>query len=146
MTMLASLPWLWMPRPIGAAFAQTLRTAAQRHLTAELGTLGAALVRFLYGLPFAVAWLLVQHLRSPSALPDIGAVFMLWVACGAVAQIAATALLLQVMADRNFALGVAYSKTEVVQAAVVGVVLPGAPLSPAIALWAAIASVGVALF
>jgi hypothetical protein len=38
-----------MPITIGAALAQTLRNAAQRHLTAELGTLGATLVRFLYG-------------------------------------------------------------------------------------------------
>jgi hypothetical protein len=37
------------PITIWAAFAQTVRNAAQRHLTAELGTLGATLVRFLYG-------------------------------------------------------------------------------------------------
>ena len=49
--------WLWIPITIWAAFAQTLRNAAQRHLTAELGTLGATLIRFLYGLPFAFAWL-----------------------------------------------------------------------------------------
>ena len=39
--------WLWIPVTIWAAFAQTLRNAAQRSLTAELGTLGATLVRFL---------------------------------------------------------------------------------------------------
>ena len=43
--------WLWIPVTIWAAFAQTIRNAAQRHLTAELGTLGATLVRFLYGMP-----------------------------------------------------------------------------------------------
>jgi hypothetical protein len=32
---------------------------------------------------------------------------------GAVSQIGATALLLRTMQERNFALGVAYSKTEV---------------------------------
>jgi drug/metabolite transporter (DMT)-like permease len=31
---------LWIPITIWAAFAQTDRNAAQRHLTAELGTLG----------------------------------------------------------------------------------------------------------
>ena len=33
--------WLWIPVTIWAAFAQTVRNAAQRSLTAELGTLGA---------------------------------------------------------------------------------------------------------
>jgi hypothetical protein len=49
--------WLWIPVTIWAAFAQTIRNAVQRGLTAELGTLGATLVRFLYGLPFAALWL-----------------------------------------------------------------------------------------
>ena len=31
-------PWLWIVITIGAGFAQTLRNAAQKHLTAELGT------------------------------------------------------------------------------------------------------------
>ncbi len=35
------------------AWAQTARNAAQRTLTAQVGTLGPTLVRFLYGLPFA---------------------------------------------------------------------------------------------
>ena len=49
--------WLWIPITIAAAAAQTLRNATQRHLSADLGTLGATLVRFLYGLPFAALWL-----------------------------------------------------------------------------------------
>ena len=39
--------WLWIPVTVWAAFAQTLRNAAQRHLVTDLGTLGATLVRFL---------------------------------------------------------------------------------------------------
>ena len=49
--------WAWIPIVIWAAVAQTIRNAAQRSLVTELGTLSATLVRFLYGLPFAVAWL-----------------------------------------------------------------------------------------
>ena len=49
--------WLWIPLTIWAGFAQTLRNAAQRHLVGELGTLGATLVRFLFGLPFALIYL-----------------------------------------------------------------------------------------
>jgi hypothetical protein len=37
---LTPVDWLWIPVTVWAALAQTLRNAAQRHLTAELGTLG----------------------------------------------------------------------------------------------------------
>jgi drug/metabolite transporter (DMT)-like permease len=123
--------WLWIPVTLWAAFAQTVRNAAQRHLTAELGTLGATLVRFLYGLPFAALWLLAVSIFTSSALPAANRPFLGWVALGAVSQIAGTAFLLRTMQERNFALGVAYSKTEILQVAVFGLAFLGDPLGPA---------------
>jgi drug/metabolite transporter (DMT)-like permease len=127
--------WLWIPITIAAALAQTLRNAAQRHLIKELGTLGATLVRFLYGLPFAVLWLIAVHAVGGFELPVPNYAFAMWVTLGAVSQIAATALLLRVMAERNFALGVAYSKTELLMVAVFGFVF----LADRISLFTAIA-------
>ena len=121
--------WLWIPITIGAALAQTVRNAAQRHLTPVLGTLGATLVRFLYGLPFAVAWMLIVKLAGGFEWPQQNVAFWIWVVVSSVAQIGATALLLRVMAERNFALGVAYAKTEVMQIALVGFVLLGDPVT-----------------
>src|SRR5712671_840622 len=109
--------WLWIPITLWAAFAQTLRNAAQRHLTRELGTLGATSIRFIYGLPFAVAWLLIVAHFTSASWPQLSAKFWEWICFAAIAQIAGTALLLRVMSERNFALGVAYSKTEAVQVA-----------------------------
>ena len=70
---------IWIPITVFAALAQTIRNAAQRHLVAELGTLGATLVRFLYGLPFAAAWLAIVwlvtgHLRARDGrvVPGLG--------------------------------------------------------------------------
>src|SRR5258705_10089368 len=122
MTMLASLPWLWMPITIGAALAQTLRNAAQRHLTGDLGPLGATLVRFLYGLPFAATWLVVVWIAvTPGqALPSVNSTFLIWTVVASLSHIAATALLLACMQERNFALGVAYAKTEIIQVALFG--------------------------
>ena len=62
--------WLWIPVTLWAAFAQTLRNVAQRQLTGELGTLGATLVRFLYGLPFAALWLLAVQAVGGYAQPS----------------------------------------------------------------------------
>ena len=113
--------WAWMPIVLGAAFAQTIRNAAQRTLTQQVGTLPATLVRFLYGLPFAVVWLgLLWQLDTHSARPTLGASYLAWLVLGAAAQLGATALLLMAMKQRNFIVAVAFSKTEVLQVLLFG--------------------------
>lgn len=138
-------PWLWIPVTIGAAFAQTLRNTAQRHLTGSLGTLGATLVRFLYGLPFAVLWLGVVRGIGGTPLPTPTAPFAGWVLLGAVCQIAGTVLLLRVMVERNFTLGVAYSKSEIIQVAVFGLAFLGDPVSLIVCVAIALGTLGVLL-
>lgn len=142
---MSAAPWLWIPITLWAAFAQTLRNAAQRHLTAELGTLGATLVRFLYGAPFAALWLAAVHGAGSDALPAPNAGFAGWLALGAIAQIAATALMLRAMAERNFALGIAYSKTEIIQVAVFAFAFLGDRVSAGTALAIALSTCGVLL-
>jgi len=118
--------WAWIPIVIWAAFAQTIRNAAQRNLVTDLGTLAATLVRFLYGLPFALAWLLlVQAFAGPGsrAWPEFTPTYGLWLAGGAVSQLAATAFLLLAMGQRNFIVGVALSKTEVLQVGIFATVM-----------------------
>jgi drug/metabolite transporter (DMT)-like permease len=137
--------WLWIPISIWAAFAQTMRNAAQRHLTGDLGTLGATLVRFLYGLPFAALWLYAVHAVGRLDFPSPNWAFLAWIGVGAVSQIGATALLLRVMAERNFTLGVAYSKSEVIQVAIFGFLFLGDPITPITALAVVCATLGVLL-
>jgi drug/metabolite transporter (DMT)-like permease len=137
--------WLWIPITLWAALAQTLRNAAQRRLVAELGTLGATLVRFLYGLPFALGWLAAVLAWTGERPAAAGGAFLAWVAIGAVSQILATAALLRAMQEHSFALGVAYSKTEVVQVALFGAVFLGDPLGWLAALAVAVATAGVLL-
>jgi drug/metabolite transporter (DMT)-like permease len=142
---MAGSGWLWIALTVWAAFAQTLRNTAQRSLTKSLGTLGATLVRFLYGLPFALAWLACVHLWRAEPLPALGWPFLGWVTLGAVAQIAGTAFLLLAMEARSFALGVAYSKTELLQIAVFGLAFLGDPVSAPVALAVACGTLGVLL-
>jgi drug/metabolite transporter (DMT)-like permease len=137
--------WLWIPITLGAALAQTIRNAAQRHLTPLLGTLGATLVRFLYGLPFAVLWLLAVATVGDFAFPAPNLVFISWVIVSAVAQIGATALLLKVMEERNFALGIAYAKTEVIQVALYGFVFLGDPITSRALIAIVFSTLGVLL-
>ena len=123
--------WLWLPIVLWAALAQTARNAAQRSLVAQAGTLGATLARFLYGLPFAALWVAALHLLPATAapLPRFTPGYCGWLLLGALGQLAATAFLLSAMKQRNFVVGVAYSKTDALQVALFGSVflreLPG---------------------
>jgi len=49
--------WLWAVFTVVAAAGQTARNAMQRELTATLGTGGATHVRFLFGFPVALLFL-----------------------------------------------------------------------------------------
>lgn len=111
--------WLWVPITLFAALAQTVRNTAQRSLTQELGALSAALVRFLYGLPFAMLWLALLYLvpAKPYAVPSITPIYLGWIALGAFFQLAGTVALLLAMKERNFAVAVTLTKTEVLQLA-----------------------------
>ncbi len=109
--------WAWIPITLWAAFAQTVRNAAQRSLTSQAGTLGATLARFLYGLPFALLWVAAVQGMSGGGMPAFHGGYAVWLVVGAVAQLLATAFLLMAMQERNFIVGVAFSKTEVLQVA-----------------------------
>lgn len=142
---MSTLPWLWIPLTVWGAFAQSVRNAAQRHLIKDLGTLGATLVRFLYGVPFALLWLLAVREVGGFAMPAPTSGFIAWVLVGALGQIAATAMLLRAMAERNFAVGVVYSKTEIIQVAIFSIIFLHDPLSWLAALAILLASLGVVL-
>ena len=116
---------LWILATLVAAGAQTARNAMQSSLTATLGTLGATQVRFLYGLPFAAAFLAVAAAVAGTHVPGPTSEFLAFTFGGAIAQIAGTALLLAAMQARSFSVATAFSKTEAVQVAVFGVVLLG---------------------
>jgi drug/metabolite transporter (DMT)-like permease len=115
---------LWVAFSLASAFLQNLRTALQRSLTLRAGVLGATYARFLYAVPWAVL-LVAALVWSGAPLPRPTTAFAAWGLVGALAQIAATLLLLQVFSLRNFAVGNTFAKTETVQSALLGLVLLG---------------------
>src|SRR2546421_5858559 len=135
--------WLWALFTIIAAAAQTVRNATQRELAAKLGTVGATHVRFLFGFPFALVFLAGVMLALGQGPPRPPPLFWPWVIAGALAQIAATALMLAAMNDRSFVVVYAYIKTEPVQAALFGLVFLSDTVTLAMAAAILIATVGV---
>ncbi|VCU70259.1 EamA-like transporter family protein [Pigmentiphaga humi] len=134
---------LWIPATLIAAAAQTARNTMQHRLTETLGTLGAAQVRFLYGLPFAVLFLSMVVAVGGEALPRLHGQFLLFAAAGAVLQIVATVLMLATMQLRNFALSTVYVKTEPLLVAVFAVLVLGDPLTALGACAVVVATGGV---
>jgi drug/metabolite transporter (DMT)-like permease len=141
----AAPEWLWIPISIGAALAQNLRTAVQRKLKGRLSTNGANYTRFVFGVPLALAWLAALALGAGIPLAKPSASFWLALVVGGVSQILATSALLEATARRNFAAGIAFSKTEAVQAALFETLVLGAALAPLGALAVGIATAGVML-
>src|ERR1700710_1353524 len=94
--------WLSALFTIIAAFSQTVRNAAQRQLTATLGTVGATHVRFLFGFPFALLFLagVMAVTGAVWPRPDLG--YIPWLLAGALFQIGATATMLAAMGQRSF--------------------------------------------
>jgi drug/metabolite transporter (DMT)-like permease len=135
----------WIAATLVAALAQTARNAMQSSLTRTLGTLGATQVRFVYGLPFAAAFLAVVAAIGHTPAPGPSRAF-LWFACGgALAQIAGTALLLAAMQLRSFSVATVFSKTEAVQVAVFGFAVLGEALTVPRMIAIAVATAGVVL-
>ena len=134
---------LWVWAALMGAIAQTGRNATQAGLTSALGTVGATQVRFLFGLPFAVLFLLIVTgwTGSPNPLP--GPATLGWTALGAWAQIAGTALMLVLMKDQSFGVATAWLKTEPVLVALLGIALLGDHLTPGILMAIGIATLGV---
>lgn len=138
-------PYLWVPFTLLAATAQVLRNALQSGLTKEIGTLGATQVRFVYGLPFALLFLAAHLGFVGEALPMPPRAATAWILLGAAAQIGGTALMLEVIARRDFGVAYAYIKTEPVTVALLGLVLIGDTLPPLGWMAVLLVTIGVVL-
>lgn len=139
------MSFLWVLFTLCGAAGQVARNAMQRGLTPQLGALGATLVRFLFGFPFALIFLVVVLTVTRAPLPVFHHDFALWLLMGALTQVGGTALMLAAMEQRSFVVVTAYLKTEPVLVALMGLAFLHDPLTPFMALAIALAMVGVAL-
>ncbi len=134
---------LWIPITVAAAFLQNVRSLLQKRLTGELSVNGASYARFCYALPFA--WVYLMMLASSGSLPTPNVEFLFYCLSGGVGQIIGTACLIASFTRRNFAVGTAFSKTEVAQTALIGLVILGDGVSLSVMLGIALSLVGVIL-
>ena len=134
---------LWIPITVAAAFLQNARSALQKHQRGRLDTVGATYVRFVYAVPFAVVWVVMLLVVGGHSLPRPDSTFLVFAGIAGLSQILATLFLVTLFSMRTFAGGTAYSKTETVQAAIIGLLILGDPLSVGALAGIVISLVGV---
>ena len=86
-------PWVWWT--LLAAMMQAVRTAGQKQLTAAVTPLAATLVRYLFGLPFALLWLTYAGATLNFDFPDLNLTFLVSGLIAGILQIVATLLLVR---------------------------------------------------
>ncbi|MGV6850413.1 MAG: EamA family transporter [Marinibacterium sp.] len=123
---------LWIPVTIAAAMFQTVRFMLQKQLsTGHLSAAGATFARFAYSAPIVVVLLAVWLTATRQTLPVPDPRFWQFVLAGGLAQILATVAVVLLFKERNFAVGITFKKTEVIQTVLVGLIVLGEGVSAA---------------
>jgi drug/metabolite transporter (DMT)-like permease len=117
--------WGWVYLTFMAASAQALRAGGQKHLTQHLSTHAVTLVRFAFGLPFALVYFAILLNVLDKDIPTLTLAFVAYCLAGSLSQIVATLLLIYLFSLRNFAVGTTYARTEAFLTAVVGAIFFG---------------------
>ncbi|MDO6568624.1 multidrug transporter [Alteromonas sp. 1_MG-2023] len=150
----------WVFYTLGAVIMQTVRNALQSKLSAHVDTVGVTLSRFLFAPPIALVYLIILHTVSPQPLPSFDGFlggasssadgssfslsFIAVVLLASVLQIAATAFMVVLFKQKNFAIGAGLAKSEALVAGVLGMLFFGSHLT--LLGWIGIGIGGLAVF
>ncbi len=114
---------LWVLITIAAAVFQTCRNTLQKNLKLDLGTNAISYARFVFGLPWAIAYILTLTYFFDFDIPETHIKFWLLCLIAGISQIIATSLLVYLFSFKNFMVGTTYAKTEAIQAVILGALL-----------------------
>lgn len=116
----------WILVTLGAATAQTLRFMLQKYLRGgTLSTAGSTFARFVYSFPLVAVIAVSYGQLSGQGTPVPPPGFWPYALIGGLSQILATMCVVALFTRRNFAVGITFKKTEVLLAAVVGLIVLG---------------------
>lgn len=125
------MEFLWIPISMVAGLMQAVRTAAQKTLNAQLSTWMTTYVRSIYGLPVMLVYLLVVTQWEGRGVPDWHAGYFFHCFMAGISQVGGTYLLIRLFQMSNFAVGTMLTKTDVMQAAIIGTILFSETISAA---------------
>ena len=135
----------WILFTLMAAFMQAWRNAFQKQLSTTVDVYGVTLARFIFALPLALLYIsCLYHFQPVTDSVHFNLRFAIYVLIAALSQIAATALMVQLFKQKNYAIGVGLAKSEAVLAAIIAVVFLSDHLS--LLGWFGVAVGGFAVF
>ena len=115
---------IWIFATLIAASLQTVRFMLQKVLSrSQLSTAGATFSRFCYSAPILWIGVLIYFSSTGLPAPVLSGLFWCYATLGGLAQILATVCVVTLFRSRNFAVGITFKKTEVIQSVLVGVLL-----------------------
>ena len=123
------MDYIWILAAIFAAACQTGRSAFQKNMISKLGEYGAAYIRFCYALPFTTLIWLTWISIPGNNIPDLSIYSIVMCLVGSIFQVLFTYVLMKVFSHKNFATGIAFSKTEVILIAGLEIMLLSAAFS-----------------
>ncbi len=117
---------LWILITILASLSQTLRSVSQKNIINEVGVVSSAYSRFIFALPFSFLLLIfVIPYNDPIFLESTKPSTLSWLFLASICQILFTVLLIKLFTLRSFAIGIAFSKTEVIQTTILEILILG---------------------
>ena len=127
-----------------ASLSQTLRSVFQKNLIEDVGVLASAYSRFIFALPF-VALLAIFFLDTQELvkLKNLSSAAWFFLIAASICQILFTIILIKLFTLRSFAIGVAFSKTEVIQTTLLEIIILGFILTSNVLLAIIIGFIGM---
>ena len=127
-----------------ASLSQTLRSVFQKNLIEDVGVLVSAYSRFIFALPF-VALLAIFFLDTQELviLKNFSSTAWFFLIAASICQILFTIILIKLFTLRSFAIGVAFSKTEVIQTTLLEIIIVGFILTSQVLLAIIIGFIGM---
>ena len=113
---------VWILFTLMAAFMQAWRNAFQKQLSSTVDVYGTTLARFLFAPFFAFGYLAFLYWHQPITAPvSFSHKFWIYVVIAGTSQIFATALMVKLFQQKNYAIGVGLAKSEAILAAMIAV-------------------------
>lgn len=135
----------WIFFTLMAAFMQAWRNAFQKQLSTTVDIWGVTLARFLFGLPLAGLYIAaLYHFKPVECVVHFTPKYWIYILIAGISQILATALMVQLFKQKNYAIGVGLAKSEAILAAIIGVIFLSDHLS--VLAWIGVLIGGYAVF
>ena len=127
-----------------ASLSQTLRSVFQKNIIEDVGVLASAYSRFIFALPFvALLAVFLLDIGELLILKNLSVKTWFFLVTASICQILFTIILIKLFTLRSFAIGVAFSKTEVIQTTLLEITIIGFILTSHVLLAIIIGFIGM---